>query len=452
MKRTGIILIVFLIILYSTHIFAMFEQREPGARITAMGDAGVAFTEDIYSPYINPAGLIFMDKLSALFSFYSLYPSLEGMDSISYISFSAGMPIAGFGAPAISYNSFGYDYYRESTFILSPAFELLYRVGLGFNLKFYSVNIKDMGSASAIGLDMGLLAKIYDGFSIGAFLNNLNSPTIGEGNEEISQYGTIGIEFVPASGLSLNFDVQKVVDRKLNLQVGQEFRLSRYFYIRSGLQTNPTKYSLGLGINYNKFSFDYALSIHNTLGNQHILSLKFTLGEESKVLYTEKASKRARVAPAAVSEMEYSGPKININTAGVDELGQLPRVGEKTAQRIIEYRNAHGPFKSIEDIMNVKGIGPKTFAKMRAMITVGEEEGKKEEKKEEIGPVQKMEFDLNKAQMKDFIDKGIPPIIGLRIIQYKEKNGIIRNVDELKNIEGMTPEIFDKLKKLVEGK
>ncbi len=62
--------------------------------------------------------------------------------------------------------------------------------------------------------------------------------------------------------------------------------------------------------------------------------------------------------------------KVNINTAGVKELQTLPRVGEKTAKRIIDYRKKHGRFKRIEDIMKVKGIGEKTFQKMKNRITV----------------------------------------------------------------------------------
>lgn len=62
--------------------------------------------------------------------------------------------------------------------------------------------------------------------------------------------------------------------------------------------------------------------------------------------------------------------KININTAGAEELEKLPRVGEKTAQRIIEYRQKNGKFKRIEDIMKIKGIGEKTFKKMEDMISV----------------------------------------------------------------------------------
>lgn len=67
---------------------------------------------------------------------------------------------------------------------------------------------------------------------------------------------------------------------------------------------------------------------------------------------------------------------ININTATAEELMQLPGIGIVKAQRIIEHRKAHGGFTKTEDIMNVKGIGEKTFAKFADRITVGTGEKK----------------------------------------------------------------------------
>jgi len=61
---------------------------------------------------------------------------------------------------------------------------------------------------------------------------------------------------------------------------------------------------------------------------------------------------------------------VNINTASAAELSLLPRVGEKGAQRIIEYRQEHGPFKKPADLMQVKGIGAKTFELMSSYVTV----------------------------------------------------------------------------------
>jgi competence protein ComEA len=61
--------------------------------------------------------------------------------------------------------------------------------------------------------------------------------------------------------------------------------------------------------------------------------------------------------------------KININKASAVELTQLTRIGPKLSERIVEYREKHGPFERPEDIMQVKGIGPKTFELNKDRIT-----------------------------------------------------------------------------------
>jgi competence protein ComEA len=77
------------------------------------------------------------------------------------------------------------------------------------------------------------------------------------------------------------------------------------------------------------------------------------------------------VSGGATRSGEMVGHLVDINTATAEELETLPGVGEVTAQRIIDYREANGFFQAVEDIQNVSGIGPKTFEGMRDMITVG---------------------------------------------------------------------------------
>ena len=60
---------------------------------------------------------------------------------------------------------------------------------------------------------------------------------------------------------------------------------------------------------------------------------------------------------------------ININTASVDELSALPGLSKKQAQRIVDYREQNGDFDSIEDVMNIKGIGEKAVNKFAYYIT-----------------------------------------------------------------------------------
>ncbi len=80
----------------------------------------------------------------------------------------------------------------------------------------------------------------------------------------------------------------------------------------------------------------------------------------------------AQKAPA-VKSANASAPAalINLNTASAQQLDTLPGVGAKVAARIIEYRQKNGPFKKIEDLMNVRGIGEKNFLKIKDRLTVG---------------------------------------------------------------------------------
>jgi competence protein ComEA len=83
------------------------------------------------------------------------------------------------------------------------------------------------------------------------------------------------------------------------------------------------------------------------------------------VALTFTASAFADAAPAA-----SAAGVVNINTADVAQLTLLPRVGEKAAQRIIDYRTQHGPFKKTSELMQVKGFGAKSFENLSNYITV----------------------------------------------------------------------------------
>ncbi len=69
-------------------------------------------------------------------------------------------------------------------------------------------------------------------------------------------------------------------------------------------------------------------------------------------------------------EQAPAQPLVNLNTATKADLEKLPGIGPSMAQRILDYRQKNGPFKKVEDLMNIQGIGDKSFLKLRTLITV----------------------------------------------------------------------------------
>ena len=79
---------------------------------------------------------------------------------------------------------------------------------------------------------------------------------------------------------------------------------------------------------------------------------------------------RVRAARAVKARATASTP-VHLNLATVAQFQTLPGVGAGTAQRILDYRQKNGPFKKVEELMNVKGIGEKSFLKLKPLVTLG---------------------------------------------------------------------------------
>ena len=76
-------------------------------------------------------------------------------------------------------------------------------------------------------------------------------------------------------------------------------------------------------------------------------------------------------AATGVDSEPPSDRPVDINTAGTEQLTEIPGIGEAMARRIVDWRDEHGPFRRVEDLMKVKGIGEKSLEKMRPHVTIG---------------------------------------------------------------------------------
>ncbi len=98
-----------------------------------------------------------------------------------------------------------------------------------------------------------------------------------------------------------------------------------------------------------------------------LLSLVAFVGASGTTLAGQSEEK-----PSSTSEL-----RVDINHADVMELSKLPGVGEQVAKRIVAYREENGPFEKAEELMNVRGIGEKSFLKLQPHVTLGSDKEKR---------------------------------------------------------------------------
>lgn len=174
---------------------------------------------------------------------------------------------------------------------------------------------------------------------------------------------------------------------------------------------------------------------------------KTTSAETSKPPSTSSTPSTPSTAPTDPAQI----PVVNINTASLEELQQLPGIGSTKAMYIVQYRSVYGDFADINEIKNVNGIGEGVFAEIRDYITVGnvsprpvENTPQAPEEPEEIY------VDLNTATKSELCKiPGIGTVKAQAIIDYREANGDFYSIEEIKNVSGIGDKTFESIREYI---
>jgi competence protein ComEA len=100
------------------------------------------------------------------------------------------------------------------------------------------------------------------------------------------------------------------------------------------------------------------------------INLARPLVDGEQVVVPKKGDAAAAGGGGGAASAQQPGGKVNINSASVSDFENLPGIGPVLAQKIVDYRDQHGPFRSIQDLMKVSGIGQKKFDSLQAYVTV----------------------------------------------------------------------------------
>lgn len=277
-------------LLFSQQSLAIFSDLSPSARVMAMGGSFVALADDGFAIYYNPAGLYQVTD----YQFHSSYQRPFGLSFLSHSWVDLAVPMGDYGTLGFSFQKLGVEYKGvdmegEKTFQFGQGFKLMGDIhswlSLGYALNLYSLEFgrsvegEALGSAHTFGLNIGVLAGLWQRTRLGFMAGNINNPQMGKSFKyDLPQAIILGICYSPYEGFITNWDVEKELNNQTQLHFGAEGRLNNSLSLRVGLQNNPNFYTLGMGIYYQGISFDYAFSYNSEPGSTH----QFTLGYRFK--------------------------------------------------------------------------------------------------------------------------------------------------------------------------
>jgi hypothetical protein len=197
--------------------------------------------------------------------------SLATNGSMNFSGYSARL----YGQPELASNVGG-PLYRETFLAIGMGFPAE-GVALGVAARVMNISISGYGSDNTVGLDAGASAAVNGNLSLAASVRNINLPTVGGCEERLPIDLECGLSTTPCEDLlvCLSFKMEEQVDP--SLCGGVEIELSRFLFLRGGLNPHSKQFGCGLGLHAERFSLDYGVSIHDPLGLTHGISVCYTL-------------------------------------------------------------------------------------------------------------------------------------------------------------------------------
>ncbi len=252
-----------LILLFLSNICS--AQILPGSKQVAVSHSGIALANDVFSLYLNPAGLAQL-RWRELGAYYS--PSPFGMSELSN-AFAAYSEPFSFGTIGFGIMTYGFELYRENmiSIAFSKRLERILYGGVTFSYK--SISIDNYGNSKTFIVNLGGLVYITKYLRTGFAFDNISRATYGGYKDQIPSTLSFGLSYDFLDNLIMNTALIKEIDRSEVYSFGIDYQPVEFINIRSGFKNEPASFSFGVSINYSLFEFEYAGFNHHDLGLTH---------------------------------------------------------------------------------------------------------------------------------------------------------------------------------------
>ena len=341
--KTILFLLILFIICPETR--ASFEYLPLTAKAAGTSQGWAVGSGNAASLFTNPADL----GNAGAWNFVTALNRPFGIKTLSSSMICSSIPLHfmsfGFGC-----HSFGLENYRETSVFAGGGFQAFSNTRLGLSIHLDHLQIKNHGSASTVGVNLGVQNQISPKILLGVTAHNINRPEIGKTKEKLPQTFSIG------ATISLNPQIQLLGQLFKDIRYAPEPSFSVNYHpipclaIYSGASMAPSRYHAGFTLSLKMMNFSYAVVTHHTLPASHYLSFSIS----------RKSSQHQQVSKSTVC--------LDINQAELADFQKLPGIGLKTATAILEFRQQIGSFTLPEQLLEVPGIGPVTFGRIRPLI------------------------------------------------------------------------------------
>ena len=262
-----------LALVFSLSAVAGNENFPIGARATGMGNTGLTLS-DVWSTHYNQAGLANVRLISAGISYESRF--LQSDLGIS--SFAFALPIKS-GTFGLNYTGFGGSLYNQSKVGLSYAMKFSPDISGGISINYHNTRLGGVyGGSNAFTFEAGVLAKVTKNLQIGCHIFNPTQSKLNDYQDEIiPTVVRLGLRYDFSEKVVTQIEVEKDIDFSPVYKAGIEYHPSDVLYIRTGISTNPSLPSIGIGLKFDQFNIDVASTFHPVLGVTPAFGLRYNL-------------------------------------------------------------------------------------------------------------------------------------------------------------------------------
>ena len=264
--------------------YAAFEWQQLPAYPRGMSGAFTAISYGADALFWNPAGLKMDDNTTdLLISYEKPFGGMDAKIRDGLVGFARKIGDVGVG---IAFNDYGAslygDYngdYGEQILALGAAIPMNEKVTFGMKFNYYRLSMPRFNPASALGMDIGIVAHFYSKWSVGLFGQNISGATLrtadGKGYRLPSSL-SFGVALRPTRNTLTSVDIRKEYDRPVTVAIGQSVEIGK-FVLRGGVQSQGDylSFSAGFTSKFRGLRFDYSATVVPSFPVTHTFTIGF---------------------------------------------------------------------------------------------------------------------------------------------------------------------------------